>query len=240
MNAQELTRLAEAIAVTAEVCGSYLSEAAVKVYIADLQTYPLRAAEEALQRTRREHKGRLSLGAVIERISDERPGADEAWATLPKTEAETAVLSEEMRSALAIAQPLIDDGDLIGGRMAFKDAYTRAVSDARAAGRPAKWSISTGWDAQWRVAPLAKAVAAKRITVEQANEHLRTEDRMELLHLAGLPAPKPVLALGVKKRELPPPPLPGVEYPKLMDGIHRPAPERLRPKPQLDIDPETA
>ena len=72
----------KAIAVTAELTGTELSEAALRVMAGDLDTYPEAAVLRALDRCRRELKTRLTLAAALERIEgqDGRPGADEAWA----------------------------------------------------------------------------------------------------------------------------------------------------------------
>ena len=107
--------------------------------------------------------------AMIEKISpDGRPGADEAWALIPRREADTVVITEEMATALRAAQPLLDEGDQIAARMAFKGAYVTAVDQAKRAQIPAKWFISMGWDIEGRLAPVSEALMLGRITTGQA------------------------------------------------------------------------
>jgi hypothetical protein len=90
---------------------------------------------------------------VIEQISgksadDGRPGPDEAWAMCCRAsdESETVVWSEEMSQAYAVACPLMQEGDQIAARMAFKEAYWRMVEDARRVRRPVSWTVSLGHD----------------------------------------------------------------------------------------------
>lgn len=89
-----------------------------------------------------------------------RPGADEAWsvAMLAEDEAETVVWTEEMRNAFAICRPVLEAGDKVGARMAFKDAYTRLAAEAVRAGRSPKWECSLGHDATRREATISQAV----------------------------------------------------------------------------------
>lgn len=103
---------------------------------------------------------------VIEQIEglvadDGRPGAEEAWAMCCRAsdESETLVWSAEMSEAYAVAQPLMQGGDQIGARMAFKEAYGRMVDDARRARRPVSWSVSLGHDASKRHGALVAAEA---------------------------------------------------------------------------------
>lgn len=190
--------VAEALAVTAELCGGDISEAAAKIMLADLANYPERAVLDALVRLRREHKGRLSLAAIIERIDDGHPGAEEAWAMVPKTEYDTGVMTRQMGKALHAVQHLIDHGDMTAARMAFRETYTREVTQARAAGVPAAWEPSVGWDEHGRVAVLGEAVKAGRIALEAALHHVTGERVKDLLELASKPVPQLVAKQGVR------------------------------------------
>lgn len=103
---------------------------------------------------------------VIEQIEglvaeDGRPGVEEAWAMCCRAadESETVVWSLEMSEAFAVAQPLMQEGDQIGARMAFKEAYGRMLDDARRARRPVSWSVSLGHDVNKRHGALVAAEA---------------------------------------------------------------------------------
>ena len=66
--------------------------------------------------------------------NDNRPSADEAWGILIRLirdERETGVLSDEMREGWATCQPILDLGDEVGTRLAFRETYHREVEKAR-------------------------------------------------------------------------------------------------------------
>jgi hypothetical protein len=108
------------------------------------------------------------------KLLDGRPDENEAWAIAltSRDEAETVVWTSEMAEAFDLAKPLLAIRDEVGARMAFKDAYKRLVSEARACNRLAAWAVSAGWDAD-----------RHQLAVQQA---VRT---------GLLPAPQPHLAL---------------------------------------------
>lgn len=180
------TEVLKALAVTAEVCGSEISEGAAMVMADDLAQYPEAAVLDALKRVRREHKGRLVLAAVIERIDDGRPGVEVAWAMVPRDERDTAVLTSEMLAALRIAQPLLEAGDEVAARMAFKEAYTASVERARADSLPVEWSASLGWDHTGRPGPLADAVRRGRLPLDRALSYVHGDAAHEIKALVGL------------------------------------------------------
>jgi len=155
--------LLEAIAVTAELTQTVLSKAAAKVMADDLANYPEPQVLAALTRCRRELKGRLTIADVLTRLDDGRPGPEEAWAMLPRDEATTVVWTEEMATAMGVAQPLLDKGEDIPARMAFKEAYTKLVQEARDARRPVKWTASLGHDPRGREQVLTEAVERGRL-----------------------------------------------------------------------------
>lgn len=189
-------KIAEELAVTVELCGASLSEAAMPVMVEALSRYPLPAVLEALSLVQREHEGRLTLAAIIKRISDGRPAEEEAWAMAPKSERDSAVLTDEMNTALIACGPLLSDGDEIAARMAFREAYRDAVARARAHGVPVRWSISLGWDKAGRVAPMARAVALNRIPLAHALSHVHGEQARELRSLSES-IPPPLAVVGV-------------------------------------------
>lgn len=97
--------------------------------------------------------------------ADGRPGAEEAWAMALRfrDETETIVWTAEMSQAWQIARAVMDLGDEVGARMAFREAYTRLVEEARALRMPATWSASLGFDPQRREHAIAAAVMAGRL-----------------------------------------------------------------------------
>lgn len=94
-----------------------------------------------------------------EGAGDNRPGADEAWANAltARDEAATVVWTAETAQAFAACRPVLDMGDEIGARMAFRQTYERLVTQARQRGVAPQWQASLGWDMGQREAVLVKA-----------------------------------------------------------------------------------
>ena len=162
--------LLQAVAVTAELCGRTFSEAAARVFVDDLAPYPEPAVIKALTRCRREVKGFLTIADVVSRLEDGRPGPEEAWAMMPFDESQSVVWTPEMSSAFGVALPLLDAGDKIGARMAFKEAYVKAVNEARDAGLPVSWVPSLGHDKNTHAAALSEAVGKGRLELAHARQ----------------------------------------------------------------------
>lgn len=91
-----------------------------------------------------------------------RPSADEAWAIALRAsdEAETVVWTEEIAQAWGVCLPVVESGDEVGARMAFRAAYERITADAKVAGVPAKWIVSQGHDADKRAIAIERARVA--------------------------------------------------------------------------------
>ena len=70
---QPTENLLKAIAVTAELTDTDLSESAARVMAEDLAVFPENQVLGALVKCRRELKGRLRIGDVIDRLDDGRP-----------------------------------------------------------------------------------------------------------------------------------------------------------------------
>lgn len=96
------------------------------------------------------------------KLMDGRPEENEAWALAlaSKDERETVVWTQEMAEAFGLCRNMVEGGDEIGARMAFKDAYARLVAAARAVNQPGVWSVSPGWDGERRNIAVSKATAA--------------------------------------------------------------------------------
>jgi hypothetical protein len=182
--------LIHALAATAELCGTSLTQAAAEMLLDDLSSYDPKSVIAALSRCRRELKGRLNLADIIARIDDGRPGAEEAWAALPHDEATSVVWTDEMSQAWGVCSGLIANGDMVAARMAFRETYQRLVTDARNERRPAKWTVSLGHDVQGRKSALLMAVAKRRITAHYACSLLPTFEEED--------SPVPLLGNGKK------------------------------------------
>ena len=131
----------EAITVTAELTQTELSTSAKVAMAEDLALYPEHSVLSALRRCRREVRGKLTMADVLTRLDDGPPGAEEAWALYPKDEYSSAAVTNEMHLAMSAAWPLIQDGDKIAGRMAFKERYEKIKhrEDRRRGGANGNW-----------------------------------------------------------------------------------------------------
>jgi hypothetical protein len=163
----ESTKLGEALAITAEVMGTYLSEDACTMMLYDLSAWPVPAVMQALHRVRQECKGRLTIADIIARIDDGRPTEFEAWGMIPRDELETAVMTDEMSTAMQAAMPLMGT-DEYAARRAFTEAYNRLVSQARANRQPTRWFASLGHDPVQRERVITQAVEQGRLSQQQA------------------------------------------------------------------------
>jgi hypothetical protein len=167
----ELNQIVDALAVTAEALGDAKSPAGLALMAQDLEPYGYAAVSAALVLLRRECR-RLTVADVIDRLEgqDGRPRSDEAFANALGAidEAETVVWTDEAAQAFEAARPLLELNDKTGARMAFRDAYERLCADARAARKPARWSVSMGWDSARRAAVLEAAVQTGRLGAEYA------------------------------------------------------------------------
>ena len=122
-------------------------------------------------------------------LNDGHPGADEAWGLLLRLvtdERETGVLTDEMRAGWQACQPILDRGDEVGARMCFLDVYRRNVQDARQNGLKAHWTPTLGADPALRMQRLKEAVAARRISADQARLLLPGQTPLSLDAVAGL------------------------------------------------------
>lgn len=168
--------LLQAIAVTAELTNTELSAAAARVLADDLARYPEAQVLGALVRCRKELKGRMSPADIITRLADGRPGAEEAWAMIPRDEMGSVVWTEEMREAYGVAAPLIAENEPITARMAFLERYRALVQAARDAGVPVRWTASLGYDTRGRERVLLEAVEQGKLPREHAMMLLPNRD----------------------------------------------------------------
>lgn len=165
----DLDRIVEAVTATAEVMGQQMAPTAIALIAEDLAEYPIADVDKALRRVRRECQ-RFSLAAVIERLPNGWPGPEEAWASFPKRDEDTGVVTQEALHAWSIAEPLWEDGDKVGARMAFKEAYQEAV--AQSDRRSPQWQVSLGWDVKGREEPIKRAIEQGLISHERVQHML--------------------------------------------------------------------
>ena len=149
-----------------------INNAVISVWWSLLQGYELADISAAFSDYLRHGKFAPKPADIIEIIStmkpDGRPGADEAWAMIPRDEYTSVVMTEEMAEAMGIAQPLLEEGDQVAARMAFKEAYSRIVETNKRTGIKPKWFPSLGSDKEGRESVLSEAVRLGRIGSDHA------------------------------------------------------------------------
>ena len=167
MKPSEDTKLLEVVRATGEIYGKQVSVTAALMFLADLDAYSSDDVMGALSRCRKELRTFPTVADVIARIDDGRPGVEEAWAMIPKTEEDSVIWNEEIAEAYGICRKVIES-DPIAARMTFKELYSRIVAEGRASGRRLVWSPSFGFEKEGRNAAIAEAVAKGRLTQNEA------------------------------------------------------------------------
>jgi len=156
-----------------------------------LAGYELPDVEQAFGQYLKCAEGRFAPkpASIIEIIDAMRPdgrlGADEAWAMIPMDEYASAVMTQEMSEALSVARPLLESGDKIAARMAFKESYSRIVEANKRNGIKPSWFPSLGQGKEGRDAALAEAVRLGRLSADHAISLLPPEKIAPMLKSAG-------------------------------------------------------
>jgi hypothetical protein len=161
-----------ALQVTAEIYSRNLSAAAATMFARDLVRFTPAQILGALARCRLELKTFPSVADIAARIDDGRPGAEQAWSMIPKSEHDSVVWTEEMAEAFGVASQLIAANDLVAARMAFREVYTRLVEESRSRNRRVRWTPSFGFDPLGREGAVREALERGRISAEDARRML--------------------------------------------------------------------
>lgn len=151
--------------------GRELTESVLVRYLDLLDDVPAEIVDQAI----RSHQLDPERGRFFPLVADIRakvPGqaklsADEAWAVCLKSMDEwaTVVVSDVIMAARAIALPILESGDKIGARMAFREAYDRILTDR---GGKQGWYISLGFDKGHREEVALQAVQSGMISMDDA------------------------------------------------------------------------
>lgn len=170
---EQRDQIAKVITIICEMTDTQWSVAAVKTAIVELSVYPFERAKEALQRVRREHKGRLTLAAILDCLDDGYPSADEAWAMVAdgmNSESLTVVIPAIAQLAAGEARTLWLNGDKFGARQAFVKAYDRKKYDSQ--GVQCEWVVEAGTDKEQRDMKIREAIEMGRINRERGLAYL--------------------------------------------------------------------
>jgi len=157
--------------VTAQLCG---------VWIKLLPDLTISQVEDAIDTWSRDGSQKFPptpgdvLAIARNKAQGRAPQADEAWATALRAadEGETIVWTDQISEAWTIARPILDAGDEVGARMAFRAAYTRLMDSARESGTRIRAWVSLGHDPDRREPAVKQAVSAGLLTKGQAAKYL--------------------------------------------------------------------
>lgn len=192
MRNEDLPQFAALLADVLAGYGKPLPEKAeIGIWFKQLSPFPAPTIRKAFEAYRLERPDFAPVpNGIVARckLLDGRPDENEAWAVAitSQDEEETVVWTSEMAEAFNLARPLLADGDAIAARMAFKDAYKRLVDEARAANKPAAWSVSAGWDAARRQIAVEKATVAGLLSGPQPHLALPNESSQRVGRPEGL------------------------------------------------------
>jgi len=161
----------KAVAVTAELTGTQMSEAGMEAMCEHLGGYDTQAVLTALHRCQLELRGGLSLGAVMDRLDDGHPGPEIAWAMVARLgEDDSVVWTEEIAQSFGLVRGMLSDR--VGARLAFIESYRSKLAIARAEKRGPVWWASLGYDPAGRASVVLEALEQGRLPAAAARRML--------------------------------------------------------------------
>jgi len=172
------------------MAGREVTEAAAAMFLSDLSGYHEEEILMALKRFRIEKGGFPSVADIISRIEDGRPGVEEAWALLPRTEADSVVWTDEMAQAYSSVRHLMAE-DQVAGRLAFKEVYARLLAESRNKKSKVNWTVSLGQSREGRETALREALDKGRVARGQVDMLLPEPVRPQAKQIAG-PVEEPI------------------------------------------------
>jgi hypothetical protein len=190
MEMQDKKAFVQLVADTFASYGKTLPEGALMAaWWNELKAFPMPVIAMAFSAHKDENGDFAPVPAGIAKrckMMDGRPGAEEAWAMIPMDGETSAVWTDEMAEAWGSTHPLLDMGDRVAARMAFKETYLRLVSRARETGTPVRWTLTQGSDRNGRQAALIEAVRKRRIGLDAAVSLLPPDAAQGMLMVLGV------------------------------------------------------
>lgn len=180
---------AEMVTAAMEIHGREPSAMALRLWWRTLDGYSLGDVREAFGSYLSDpDSGRFppTPAAIIGHMNpgQRHPCADEAWAMCLESfdEAATVCVTPQIMESRAVAQPVMEAGDQIGARMAFRAAYERMVRGSSAG---PSWELSLGHDPDMRARAAEAAVRAGRLPIAKVQHLLTDAHQPERLRLPG-------------------------------------------------------
>lgn len=183
MHTDDKRSFAEAVQATMELYDKALSTEAMRLWWQALGDYQLEEVRGGLTRHIKDpDRGRWAprpadvIAAIQAAYLEQWPAAEQAWAQAIEAADERATVVWQSREAQQAwhqaAQAIYLDGDQVGARVAFKEAYNRLVREAVNAGRSPRTAVSLGHDVQGRRDALTTAVDQGLLSREAAQQYL--------------------------------------------------------------------
>jgi hypothetical protein len=174
MNTSEKEQFTDLIINIFEIYSMKITPASIMIWSNLMNSYPFSSVKDALLNHVQHSVFAPKPADMINFIKDQdgRPSADVAWSMIPRNEYVSAVLTQDMLTAMAAAQPLLNEGDQVAARMAFKDSYNNLVNEARNKCTPIAWFPSLGDDKNGRESVITEAIRLGRITEEHGKKML--------------------------------------------------------------------
>lgn len=149
----------------------------LRMWWEDLEPYPLAGVRQAFAQHRRSSDKPPTPAAILAFLPDllGHPSPEEAWNRLPKSEYDSGYVTSQMMQAYGACGDSLERGDMIGARMAFVEAYKRAVAEAKLLGNKAKYFYSgaNGGDFEQR------RMVQEKHTLEAAERGWLTQDQAQ-------------------------------------------------------------
>ncbi len=168
MNNQDITEFTLMWRTAWESLGQTPSDSAIAMTYKILLRFELKDIERAIIAHLETSTFAPKPADIIKLISssDGRPEPDEAWAIALEwfDERATVIVNDEIAGAMDAARDIYLNGDSVGARMAFKAAYEKALTKARASGERVKWWPSLGQDKRTHAPAIEQAVIQGRLT----------------------------------------------------------------------------
>lgn len=184
-----MDNILQLLAATAQLMDATLSPQSLAVMASDFSGYDRKMMEIALKNVRMNHT-RFSPAAIkieLDKLDkNKRIGADEAWAMIPHNEYDSVVWTNEMAEAYNTCYRLVEDGDMVAARMAFKSAYERITSDNKSNGINPVWQASLGSDIEGREKAINEAKRLGRLSESHANTLLPYRPSEQLTNAVAL------------------------------------------------------
>jgi hypothetical protein len=148
------------------------------MYFRVLEKYPLKTVRAAIDaHVSDPDQGRFfptpaHIIGQIDAHTEQHPSDDEAWAIAldAADENKTVVWTQQIAEAWGACRSVLDIGDEVGARMAFKDVYGRLVREAKRAGEQIVWNVSEGFDKAHKETALAIAQDRGKVGGEELQQ----------------------------------------------------------------------